>query len=62
MMLHPGAPGDPVIARLPQLEPLGSRVCWTEGGIAGVQFLRTIHPAVFDMLLTRLGTDSAPAA
>jgi hypothetical protein len=54
VMLEPTAIGDPVIARLPQLEPLGSRVCWAEGTTTGLQFLTTMHPAVFDMLLTRL--------
>jgi hypothetical protein len=48
--------GDPVIARLPQLEPLGSRVCWAEGATTGMQFLTTIHPAVFDMLLTKISS------
>ena len=46
--------GDSVIARFPQLEPLGSRVCWTEGCTTGVEFLAPIHPAVFDLLLSRL--------
>jgi hypothetical protein len=63
-MLEPSAIGDPVIARLPQLEPLGSRVCWAEGTTTGMQFLTTIHPAVFDMLLTRIksGETVEPAA
>jgi hypothetical protein len=46
--------GDRVITRLPSLEPLGSRVCWTKGTTVGIQFLRTIHPAVLDSLLERL--------
>jgi hypothetical protein len=46
--------GDPVIARLPRIEPLGSRVSWADGMTTGVQFLTVIHPAVFDSLLTRL--------
>lgn len=46
--------GDPVITRLPSLEPLGSRVCWTKGTTVGIQFLRNIHPAVLDSLLERL--------
>lgn len=50
--------GDPVITRLPNLEPLGSRVCWTEGTTAGIQFLRPIHPAVLDSLVQRLGEQS----
>jgi PilZ domain len=53
-MLERSVAGDPVIARLPQLEPLGSRVCWADGTTAGVQFLKTIHPAVFAALLARL--------
>jgi hypothetical protein len=53
-LLEPPQVGDPVIARLPQLEPLGSRVCWTHGTTAGVQFLTSLHPAVFDAVLTRL--------
>jgi hypothetical protein len=63
-MLEPTEVGDPVIARLPQLEPLGSRVCWAEGATTGMQFLTTIHPAVFDMLLTRIssGETVEPAA
>lgn len=61
-LLEPSEVGDPVIARLPQLEPLGSRVCWAEGTATGVQFLTTIHPAVFDMLLTKLAPEDAELA
>lgn len=46
--------GEDVIARFPDLEPLGSRVCWTLGPTAGLQFTRPIHPAVFGSLLERL--------
>ncbi len=46
--------GDPVITRFPQLEPLGSRVCWTNGSTVGIQFLRAIHPAVLNSLVERL--------
>ena len=53
-MLEPTEPGDALVARLPQLQPLGSCVRWSEGTTAGVEFLTTLHPAVFDMLLTRL--------
>lgn len=62
VMLDSAVAGDPVVARLPQLEPLGSRVCWAEGTVTGVQFLRPMHPAVFDMLLTRLGAGTTLAA
>ncbi len=37
------------------LEALEAEVRWVEDFDAGVQFARAIHPAVFDMLLTRLG-------
>ena len=46
--------GDPAITRLPKLEPLGSRICWVNGTTAGVQFLTTIYPAVFNALVERL--------
>ena len=60
-LLEPCEVGDPVITRLPQLEPLGSRVCWSEGTTAGVQFLTVIHPAVLESLLARLpGSEVAP--
>lgn len=62
VMMEPSVAGDPVIARMPHLEPLGSRVSWTEGKVAGVQFLKTIHPAVFHMLLTRLNEDQVSAS
>ena len=52
--------GDAIIARFPQLEPLGSRVCWTRGTTTGIEFQTKIHPAVFDHLLGRL--DMATAA
>ena len=47
-MLEPCEVGDPVIARLPQLEPLGSRVCWARAPPPAIQFLTSLHPAVFD--------------
>ena len=53
-MLEPCELDDAVIARFPHLEPLGSRVCWTNGTTTGMQFQTSIHPAVFDMLLSRL--------
>jgi hypothetical protein len=60
-LVEPCEVGDPVITRFPQLEPLGSRVCWTKGTTTGVEFTTNIHPAVFDHLLARLKDDLAPA-
>lgn len=36
------------------LEAMGASVCWTRGPVAGLEFARPIHPAVFDMLVQRL--------
>lgn len=54
VVCQPAKIGDCVIARFPQLEPLGSRICWTEGSKAGVEFRKTIHSAVFNSLIERL--------
>ena len=40
--------------RFEGLEPLDALVCWVDGFVAGVEFDRPIHPAVFEMLLNRL--------
>ena len=45
---------DPVITRLPGLEPFGATVMWSDERCAGIRFNRPIHPAVFDLLLGRL--------
>jgi PilZ domain-containing protein len=37
------------------LEGLQASVCWVDGFMAGVEFERPIHPAVFDLMLSRLG-------
>lgn len=37
------------------LEALEASVCWVDGFIAGVEFERPIHQAVFDLLIKRLG-------
>ena len=60
-MIEASEPGDPVIARLPQLEPLGAEVCWAEGTKVGIRFANAIHPAVFDMVVSRLGQEQAAA-
>jgi len=60
-LIEPCEVGDSMITRFPQLEPLGSRVCWAKGKTAGVEFLTIIHPAVFDCLLNRLADAQAAA-
>lgn len=36
------------------LEPLGAEVCWIAGNKVGLKFMRSFHPAVFDLLIARL--------
>lgn len=43
-----------VITRFSKLDPLGATVRWTNGTVAGIEFNRPIHPAVFEHLLGRL--------
>jgi len=53
-MLEECQVGEDVVTRLPDLEALAARVCWTTGRDVGLEFARPIHPAVFDALLERL--------
>lgn len=46
--------GEPLITRFPQLEPLVGAVRWKQGASAGLQFTRSMHPAVLEALVTRL--------
>ena len=39
---------------LPGLESLQGRVCWVKEWTAGVEFVRPLHPAVFDMIAQRM--------
>lgn len=43
-----------VLVKFDGLEALEAEVCWIEGNCAGLRFEKTIHPAVFDLLLERL--------
>ena len=40
--------------RFPGLEPIEGEICWIDRPYAGLSFINTIHPAVFDLLLQRL--------
>ena len=46
-----------VFIRIAGLEPIPAEVCWTLGHVAGLEFGKTIHPAVFDMEMARLRGD-----
>lgn len=37
------------------LEALEATVCWIDGHLVGVEFERPIHPAVFELLVARMG-------
>lgn len=41
--------------KLPGLETLQARVRWVDNYIAGLKFEQPIHPAVFELLLQRMG-------
>ena len=45
---------DHVIARFPGIEPFSAKVSWADSRFAGIDFDRTLHPAVFEQLLSRL--------
>lgn len=45
---------ESVWVRFEGLEGLEATVCWVEGNLAGVEFVRPIHSAVFDLLVSRL--------
>lgn len=45
---------EPIYIRFPGLEPVEARLCWRREFNAGLRFVHAIHPAVFELLLTRL--------
>ena len=45
---------ETVWVKFEDLEPLQATVCWIEANVAGVEFVRPIHAAVFEMLVGRL--------
>jgi transposase len=49
--------GDRVWIKFAGLETLEAEVCWVDASTMGLQFARSMHPAVFDLLLQRLAED-----
>ena len=49
--------GESVWIKLGGLEALESIVRWVEGDSAGVEFVKQLHPAVFEALLSKLRHD-----
>jgi hypothetical protein len=48
-------PGERLFVSLPTIEPILSAARWVDGRVAGVEFTRPLHPAVFAMLARRMG-------
>lgn len=46
--------GEAVWVKIEGLESLESVVCWIDGFVAGVEFQKPLHAAVFDLLLSRV--------
>lgn len=44
-----------VWVKFESLEAIEAKVCWVDGFFGGLKFLRPIYPAVYDLLLARLG-------
>ena len=47
--------GEQLMIKFEGIETVQAEVCWVEGFIAGLKFQRPFHPAVFDLLVARLG-------
>ena len=47
-------PEDTIWISLPGLETIQARVCWVKGWVAGVEFERPLHQAVFEMVEQRM--------
>ncbi len=47
--------GEHMLLRIEGLEALDAEVCWVSDFVAGLRFEKTFHPAVFDLLVERLG-------
>ena len=46
---------EQMMVKFDGLEVLQAEVCWIDGFIVGLKFERALHPAVFDLLLARIG-------
>jgi hypothetical protein len=46
--------GEMVWVKFENLESLGATVCWIRGVEMGLEFEKPIHPAVFEMLVSKL--------
>lgn len=49
--------GEKMWAKIDVFDSIEATVRWVKGFYGGLEFSRPIHPAVFELLLTRLGND-----
>lgn len=49
--------GDQMLVKFDGLEVIGAMVAWVDDHLGGLRFERSLHPAVLDLLLARLGAD-----
>lgn len=47
-------PGERLFVSIPTLAPIEAAARWVDGKVAGVEFARPLHPAVFRMLTQRM--------
>ena len=47
--------GEVMQLKLPGLETIAARVRWVDNYVAGLHFERPMHPAVFDLMMQRMG-------
>ena len=45
---------DTIWVTFPGLEAIQGKVCWTEEWVAGIEFDRPLHPAVFELVEQRM--------
>jgi hypothetical protein len=45
---------DMIWITFPGLEAMRGKICWVDDWVAGVEFDRPLHPAVFDMIEQRM--------
>ncbi|PLK25644.1 PilZ domain-containing protein [Novosphingobium sp. TH158] len=50
-LFHKLTPGETFWLTLPGLAPLSARISWSNGHLAGCEFVEPLHPATFDDLL-----------
>jgi PilZ domain-containing protein len=52
-------PGDTIWAKFDGIDPIESITRWMDGFYGGLEFVRPIYPAVFDLMIARLMLDGA---